>query len=101
MISIWSVLETGDNTTLGTEVPGVGVILAVPGVGMCFVPGTRLRMLREPLDGATHQITREDRSTPPLSSSGKSAAEIRAAQPLVVDEGALSYLVLDEDAAEF
>lgn len=95
--SIWSVLETGDNTTLASEVPGVGCIVAVPGVGVCFVPGTRLRMLREPIDGATHQVIRDDRTSAPLV-TGKSAAEIRAAQPLVPDPASLSYLVQTDDS---
>jgi hypothetical protein len=98
---MWETLETGENTTLATEVPGVGCIVAVPGVGLTFVPHTRLRMMNQPNNGATHVITRDDRNRPPLTPTGKSAAEIRAAQPNVVDPGALNYLVLDEDAAEY
>lgn len=101
MISIWETLETGENTTMGTEVPGVGVLVAVPGVGMCFVPRTRLRMLQTPRDGATHQIVRDDRNAPPLSSNGLTADQIRAKQPLVPDPGALNYLVLDEGDSEY
>lgn len=100
-MSMWETLETGGNATFGTEIPGVGCVIALPGVGMCFVPRTRLKMLTQPNDGATHVITRDDRTAPPLTPNGKSAAEIRAGQPLVADPGALSYLVIDEDAAEF
>ena len=97
---MWEVLDATETPTYGTEVPGVGVVLAVPGVGMCFVPGSRLRMHREPVNGATHQITREDRSSPALI-GGKTAHELRAEQPLVVDPGAAAYLVHDADDAEF
>lgn len=100
-MTMWETLETGENTALATEVPGVGCVIAVPGVGMCFVPCTRLRMLSEPNNGATHVITRDDRNRPPLTPNGKSAEEIRRGQPLVVDPGAMNYLVLDEDAAEY
>lgn len=97
-MSMWETLETGENTTLGTEVPGIGCIVAVPGVGLCFVPRTRLVMLKEPNNGATHFIARDDRNAPPLRGRGKTAMEIRAEQPLVVDEGALNYLLDMEDS---
>lgn len=97
---MWETLEGGENTTFGTEVPGVGCIIAVPGVGMCFVPGTRLRSLSEPIGDTTHVITRDDRNAPPLV-KGKTAAEILRTQPDVADPGALNYIVLDEEAAEY
>lgn len=100
-MSMWETLETGENTTLATEIPGVGCMVAVPGVGVCFVPRTRLVMLREPNDGATHVIQRDDRTAPPLRTTGLTAAEIRARQPLVPDPGALNYLVLDESDPEY
>lgn len=101
MVSMWKTLETGESATLGAEVPGVGVLVAAPGVGMCFVPRARLRALRTPCGGATHQIVREDRNAPPLSSNGLTASQIRAKQPLAPDPGALSYLVFDESDSEY
>lgn len=99
-MSIWSVLEEGENTTLATEVPGVGVVLAVPGAGVCFVPGSRLRPLRDCVGLVTHQITKEDRTVPPVR-GGLTAAEIVAKAPGELDPGARSYLVLDDEAAGY
>lgn len=100
-MSMWETLETGENTTLATEVPGIGCIVAVPGVGMCFVPRTRLKMLSAPIDGATHVIQRDERAAPPLQ-TGKTAAQIRAAQPRDgADPAAAAYIIHDDDNADF
>lgn len=99
-MSMWEILETGENTTMATEVPGVGCVLAIPGVGAVFVPRTRLVMLKEPKDGATHVITRDDRNSAPLR-AGLSAAEIRSKQPEIVDPGGQQYIVHDVDDATY
>ncbi|MBI1316397.1 hypothetical protein GC167_05995 [bacterium] len=88
---MWICIDA-ESETHASEVSGVGVIVTAPGYGMCFVPGARL---------VKGRLQREDRTTPPLHSSGLTAAEIRAKQPLIPDEGALSYLVLDEDTPEY
>lgn len=93
---MWRLLDE-ETDTRAMEVAGVGVVIGVPGIGLAFVPGSRLR----PTASGSFELTREDRTTPPLRGTGLTADEIRAKQPLVVDEGALSYLVMDEDAAEY
>lgn len=80
-----------ESETHATEIPGVGVVVTAPGYGMCFVPRTRI------FQG---KLVRDTRNAPPLHGEGLSAAEIRAKQPLVVDEGALSYIV-DTDTPEY
>lgn len=84
---MWTQLDPTTDTR-GAEVPGLGVVIGVPGLGMCFVPGARIHR------GA---VVRDTRTAPPIAPNGLSAAEIRAKQPLVVDPGALSYLVTTDD----
>jgi len=88
---MWTQLDA-ETDTRATEVPGVGVIVGVPGIGMTFVPGARI---------IRGQLARDTRNAPPVVSDGLTAAEIRKKQPLLPDPGALSYLVMDEDAAEY
>lgn len=91
---MWELLDAATDTR-ATEIPGVGVIVGVPGMGLTFVPRSRLVMLREPQNGATHVIQRDERAAPPLT-QGKSAEEIRASQPLVADPGAQAYYTQDD-----
>lgn len=91
---MWELLDAGTDTR-ATEIPGLGVLVGVPGMGLTMVHGARLRMLKDPIDGATHQITRDERTNPPLV-SGKSAKEIRDGQPQVPDPGAMVYYTQDE-----
>ena len=91
---MWELLDAATDTR-ATEVPGAGVIIGVPGMGLTFVPKARLVMLKQPINGATHVIQRDERNAPPIK-AGKTAAEIRAEQPLVADPGAAAYFTQDE-----
>lgn len=64
---MWELID-GTTDTRASETPGAGCIVATPGIGMVFVPNTRLVLLREQLAcGATHVMVREDRTAPPLT----------------------------------
>ena len=89
-MSMWEIVDA-ETDTRASEVPGVGVIVA-NSCGMVFVPRARVWK---------GKLVRDTRNAPPLHGEGLTAEEIRAKQPLVADPGALSYLVLDEDAAEY
>lgn len=93
---MWELLD-GATETRATEVPGVGVIIGVPGLGLTFVPRARLIMLKQPLPcGATHMIQRDERNAPPVK-AGATAEEIRARQGAgPVDPGAGQYYTQDE-----
>lgn len=73
------------------EIPGVGAIVCGPAGNICFVPGVRI---------VNATLVRDDRTNPPLV-TGRSAAEIRARQPLVVDPGAQPYMTMDVDDSEY
>lgn len=88
-MNVWRQIES-ETDTRAMEIPGVGCIVANI-MGMCFVPHTRI---------VDSTLQREDRSSPPLK-SGKSAAEIRAGQPLIVDPGSLPYITSDVNDTEY
>lgn len=90
---MWERLDSATNT-MATEIPGLGCIVGSPGVGLVFVPGARLRMLNEPIDGATHLITRDERAAPPIA-PGLTREEIL--KNAIPDPGARAYFVIEED----
>lgn len=87
---MWEIID-GPMNTFGSETPGLGVIVAAPGVGMCFVPGARLSMLKEPINGATHMVIRDERTSPPLV-NGRKASDIKV-RP---DPGAQQFYTMDD-----
>lgn len=92
---MWELLDAATDTR-ATEVPGAGVIIGVPGMGLTFVPRTRLVMLKQPINGATHIIQRDERNAPPIK-AGATAQELREKQGAApVDPGASAYYTQDD-----
>lgn len=88
---MWTILDEATDTR-ATEIPGLGCIVGVPGLGLTFVPGARLR----PVGGdnrVTHVISRDDRSKPPIA-NGPNARDIgERAKP---DPGAQHYFTTED-----
>lgn len=78
---MWTVIDESTDTR-AAEVPGIGVIVGVPGMGLTLVPGARI---------LKNQVVRDLRTDPPLV-NGVKASDI-VVRP---DPGAQVYYTQDD-----